>query len=110
VTVSLRDRHCVPCDARTPALTAAQQQLLGPEVPLWTVQDGKLRRTLTLPSFRAVMSLLSQVADLAEAEGHHPDFCVSYRRVDLALWTHAINGLSENDYVLAARIDALAGG
>lgn len=107
--MSLRHRRCVPCDARTPALGPAEQAALAPEVPEWRVRDGKLCRTLELPSFRDVMSLVERIADLAESEGHHPDFCVSYRRLELSLWTHAIKGLSGNDYVLAAKIDALVG-
>ncbi len=73
----------------------------------WEVRDGRLRKTYTFRDFRQAMAFLQRLADVAEAEGHHPDFCVHYNRVDLELWTHAIDGLSENDFILAAKIDAL---
>jgi 4a-hydroxytetrahydrobiopterin dehydratase len=106
----LRDRPCVPCHAGTPALTEEQRRELAVQIPAWELRGGKLRRQLELPSFPAVMSLLGRIAELAEAQGHHPDFCVSYRRLELTLWTHAINGLSESDYVMAAKLDALLEG
>jgi 4a-hydroxytetrahydrobiopterin dehydratase len=66
-----------------------------------------LRRSVTFRDFRALMACVNRIADLAEAEGHHPDFCVHYSQLDLELYTHAIGGLSENDFVLAAHLDAL---
>lgn len=76
-------------------------------VPGWEARDGKLQRTFDHKDFVAAMAFVNAMAALAEAEGHHPDFCVHYRRVDVSVWTHAIGGLSENDFILAAKIDAL---
>ena len=76
-------------------------------VPGWEARDGKLHRTFDHKDFVAAMAFVSAMAALAEAEGHHPDFCVHYRRVDVSVWTHAIGGLSENDFILAAKIDGL---
>lgn len=76
-------------------------------IPAWAVRDGKLHRTFDHKDFVAAMAFVNAMATLAEAEGHHPDFCVHYRRVDVTVWTHAIDGLSENDFILAAKIDTL---
>ena len=76
-------------------------------VPAWEARDGKLHRTFDHKDFVAAMAFVNAMATLAEAEGHHPDFCVHYRRVDVTVWTHAIDGLSENDFILAAKIDTL---
>lgn len=66
-----------------------------------------LQRQMKFKDFRAAMAFLRKVEDVAEAEGHHPDFCVHYNIVDFTLWSHAIGGLHENDFILAAKIDAL---
>jgi 4a-hydroxytetrahydrobiopterin dehydratase len=75
----------------------------------WEAQDGhkRLHRQLHFPDFKAAMRFVNAMADLAEAEGHHPDFTVHYSTVDVTLCTHAVGGLSENDLILAAKIDRL---
>ncbi len=90
-----------------PRLGPEEVRRLLPQLDGWEVRDGRLRKTRTFRDFRQAMAFLQRLADVAEAEGHHPDFCVHYNRVDLELWTHAIDGLSENDFILAAKIDAL---
>jgi 4a-hydroxytetrahydrobiopterin dehydratase len=104
----LREKHCVPCEGGVEPLSRAETRRLIDELEGWEEKDRKLRKTLEFADFRAAMAFLGRLADLAESEGHHPDFCVHYDRVELTLWTHAIGGLSENDFILAARIDALA--
>ena len=77
----------------------------------WTLRDDKLNKRIEFDDFSSAMSFINHVAELAEREGHHPDFCLhGYSRVDLVLWTHAVRGLSENDFILAAKIDALPRG
>jgi len=91
----------------TPHEAAAQLQLL----PLWQLTHGgtRIRREFALPDFRTAIKLLNNVAALAERERHHPDLHLeSYRQVWIEIYTHAIGGLSSNDFVLAAKIDALA--
>ena len=91
----------------TPHEAAAQLQLL----PLWqlTHEGTRIRREFTLSDFRTAIKLLNNVAALAERERHHPDLHLeSYRQVWIEIYTHAIGGLSSNDFVLAAKIDALA--
>lgn len=88
-------------------MNAAKTKKLLVEIPGWTARGGKLRRREEFADFEEAMDFVNRVASLAEREGHHPDFCVHYNRVDFTIWTHAIGGLSENDFILAAKIDAL---
>jgi 4a-hydroxytetrahydrobiopterin dehydratase len=106
----LRARRCVPCDARTPKLGPEEIARMAPQVPTWAVVGERLRRKLEFRDFAEAMRFVNRMADVAEAEGHHPDFAVHYREVDVTIWTHAIGGLSENDFILAAKIDAVSGG
>jgi 4a-hydroxytetrahydrobiopterin dehydratase len=105
--MALRDKHCVACDATTPKLDAAQITLLSPEIPAWEVRDEKLHRRFAFRDFVEAMRFVNRMAEVAEAEEHHPDFAVHYKVVDVTIWTHAVGGLSENDFVLAAKLDAL---
>jgi 4a-hydroxytetrahydrobiopterin dehydratase len=106
--MDLRTKRCVPCEGGVPPLTEEEQRALLPQVPGWKVIDGKLVKSFVFDTFPAAIDFVRRMADLAEEEGHHPDFCVHYRKVEVSLWTHAIGGLSENDFVLAAKIDPLA--
>jgi 4a-hydroxytetrahydrobiopterin dehydratase len=105
--MALRDRKCVPCEGGAAPLSKNEMKPLLAQVEGWSERRQKLHKTRTFADFRDAMAFLGRVADLAEAEGHHPDFCVHYNRVDFTVWTHAIGGLSENDFILAAKIDAL---
>lgn len=105
--MSLRAKHCVPCEGGVPKLGPSDVARLAPEVPGWTVRDDKLHRAFTFRDFVAAMGFVNRMAEVAEAEGHHPDFAVHYREVQVSIWTHAIGGLSENDFILAAKIDAV---
>jgi 4a-hydroxytetrahydrobiopterin dehydratase len=107
--VRLADQRCRPCEGGVPPLTTAEANHLRAEIPAWELADGRLRRRLVFPSFPAAIEFVDRMAALAEREGHHPDFTVHYRQVDVAIWTHAIGGLSENDFILAAKIDGLVG-
>ncbi len=100
----LTQKFCVACAGGTPPLPADQAQALLAEVPGWTLADQTLSRTFRFKTFPAAMAFVNRVAALAEAEGHHPDFHISWTRVRLDLTTHAIKGLSENDFILAAKI------
>jgi 4a-hydroxytetrahydrobiopterin dehydratase len=77
-------------------------------VPAWTLDFPRLSRTFQLADFRAALAWANRVGMLAEEEQHHPDFHLTgWNRLELELWTHAVGGLSENDFVLARKIDAL---
>jgi 4a-hydroxytetrahydrobiopterin dehydratase len=103
----LTAKRCVPCEGGVAKLGEGEVCALQPQVPGWTIEDGKLRRTFRFKDFVQAMAFVNWMAELAEAEGHHPDFCVHYATVDLTIWTHAIGGLSENDFILAAKIGDL---
>jgi 4a-hydroxytetrahydrobiopterin dehydratase len=113
----LTDKHCVPCESGTPALDEATTTLLMGEVVGWRRRGAgegekpgaRITKRLSFKDFVSAMAFLDELAVIAEAEGHHPDFCVHYDQVDVTLWTHAVGGLSENDFILAAKIDGLVG-
>jgi 4a-hydroxytetrahydrobiopterin dehydratase len=105
---ALAGRRCVPCEKGTPPLTETEAAAYLPQVPGWEMREAKaLRRRFRFPSFREAMAFVNSVAALAEEEGHHPDIFISYNRVRIDLTTHAIGGLSVNDFILAAKIDRL---
>ncbi len=104
----LRDRRCVPCRRGDPKLDPGRIADLLRQVPGWEVQDERLRRSFTFADFAAAMRFVNRMAAVADAEDHHPDFTVHYARVDVEIWTHVVGGLSENDFVLAAKIAPLA--
>lgn len=82
------------------------------EVPKWTIareRMHKIKREFAFKDFKQAMSFVNKTADIAEAEAHHPDIHISYNKVTLELYTHAIFGLSENDFIMAAKIDHLNG-
>ena len=83
------------------------------QTPAWTLiadDPNKLKRDLQFKDFVEAMAYVNKVADLAEAEGHHPNIYISWNKVNLELYTHSIGRLSENDFIMAAKIDALEGG
>jgi 4a-hydroxytetrahydrobiopterin dehydratase len=109
-TEPLTQKKCVPCEGGVPPLPPEQAKHLLRDVPSWTISaDGRrLRREWTAKNFRAAVDFFNRVADLAEEEGHHPDLHLAgYRQVAIELSTHAVGGLTENDFILAAKIDQI---
>jgi Pterin-4a-carbinolamine dehydratase len=105
--MELKEKKCVPCEGGVPKLDSAQTQLLLPQLKDWEPRGDKLHKTFKFKTFPQAIQFVNKMAEIAEAEGHHPNFCVNYREVDVTQWTHAINGLSENDFILAAKLDAI---
>ena len=103
----LAAKGCVPCEGGVPKLTAKQISRLLPQLDGWVVDGDAIRKSRTFFDFVDAMDFCNAMADIAEDEGHHPDFCVHFNRVDVKIWTHAIGGLSENDFILAAKIDRI---
>jgi 4a-hydroxytetrahydrobiopterin dehydratase len=106
----LTRKKCVPCEGGVPRLTEDEVDALLENLPGWTRSEAgqRIRREWTVKNFLAGMDFFEKIAALAEEEGHHPDLhLVGYRNVAIELWTHAIGGLSENDFILAAKIDAI---
>ena len=109
--VDLTAKKCVPCEGGVPKYSPAEAEAQVATLPGWklTHDATRIRRDWKLPDFRAAIRLVNNVAALAEREQHHPDLHVEgYRRVWIEIFTHAIGGLSENDFILAAKIDAIA--
>ena len=106
--MGLEDKKCVPCEGGIEPFNEKMTAEMLRQVPGWIIKDGHLRREFEFKNFVENMAFLNTVADLAEDEGHHPDFCVHYNKTEFEIWTHAIDGLSENDYILAAKISKLA--
>jgi len=104
----LKFKRCVPCGGGEPPLERDAIDRLLAQVPLWRyVETPRLTRTFRFRDFKEAMGFVNRMADLAEAEGHHPDFFVQWNEVRVELWTHATGGLHENDFILAAKIDGL---
>ena len=100
---------CEPCEGGVPALDAGAVQAHLVDAPHWKLDGKKIRRAFSMKDFRAALAWVNRVGMLAEEEAHHPDFHITgWNRVELVLWTHEIDGLSINDFVLARKIDALA--
>jgi len=105
--MELANRKCAPCKGAENKLKPDQVRTLLGELAGWQAKDDKLTKTFTFKDFVTAMEFLNRVAEVAEAEGHHPDFSVHYNRVDFTIFTHDVGGLSENDFIVAAKIDAL---
>lgn len=107
---SLREKSCVPCRGGTAALTIPEAEALRVETPGWLIRDAPVRieREWRFRDFASALAFVQMVAGLAETEGHHPDIHFGWGYVRLSLHTHVIGGLHENDFILAAKIDALS--
>jgi 4a-hydroxytetrahydrobiopterin dehydratase len=105
----LARRQCVPCRKGTPALARERIESLRRQVsPDWSLVDGHhLQREFHLKSFREALALANRIGEIAEGQNHHPDLLVSWGMLRISLFTHVIDGLHENDFILASRIDAL---
>ena len=104
---ALTQKRCVPCEAGVPPLEKQEVERLLNQVPGWSLTGKWITKEFQFKDFVEAMKFANQVAALAEEEGHHPDIHVHYNKVSFDIWTHAIDGLSENDFVLAAKIDTL---
>src|SRR5262249_43913015 len=105
-----RQKHCVACEGGIPALSVTEVREALLSLPEWKLtRDGqRIRREWRVKDFAAGMTFFHGVAELAELEGHHPDLHLTgYPNVAIELYTHAVNGLTENDFILAAKIDGL---
>ena len=108
----LAQRHCVVCKPGTPQLPRAEVDALLGELSGWSVEQAgnhlRLTKTFKFKGFMPGVELVNRIAAIAEAEAHHPDLLVSWGSVTVQLWTHAAGGLTENDFIMAARIDEVS--
>ena len=105
----LAKRHCAPCHGGTPRLTGGNLTWMASQLDAgWQLEgEAKLRRGFRFPDFASALAFVNQVGAIAEAEGHHPDILLGWGKVEIELWTHAIDGLSDSDFILAAKIDTI---
>ena len=107
----LHERHCVACKPGTPHLGRGEIDALLSRVEGWAVEESeghlRLSKVFKFKGFMPGVDLVNHIAPLAEAEKHHPDILLSYGAVTVRLWTHAADGITENDFILAAKIDRL---
>jgi 4a-hydroxytetrahydrobiopterin dehydratase len=109
---ALAERHCEVCTPDTPTLTPERAQELLGQLSGWEITDIKgkagLSKTFRFKGFMPGVELVNRIADLAEEEGHHPDLHLSYGSLRVDLTTHAAGGLTDNDFILAAKVDRVA--
>ncbi len=107
----LAEKNCVPCRGGVPALKGSQLlELLNqiPERSQWNlVQEHHLVRNFKFPDFKSALAFVNRVGELAEGQGHHPDILLGWGKAEITIWTHAVDGLTESDFILAAKIDQL---
>lgn len=105
----LTDRHCKPCEGGVDPMTRKQSETLVAQVAGWALsEDGKrISRRFEFKGFYKTMAFINAMAWIANAENHHPDFSAGYNYCEITFTTHAIDGLSENDFICAAKVNAL---
>jgi 4a-hydroxytetrahydrobiopterin dehydratase len=102
----LHDRRCTPCRKGTPPLDAAAVAALLPRLSGWAAPDSKrLEKEYRFKDFKSALAYVDRIGAIADAEDHHPDIRLSWGKVGVVLWTHAAGGLTENDFILAAKFD-----
>ncbi len=107
--MELQNKHCVPCEGGAAALQPEEANRLLQEIPDWRFNETatKISKEFVFKDFLAAMAFVDKIATLAESEGHHPDIHIFYNKVLIELSTHAVNGLSENDFILAAKLEEI---
>lgn len=107
----LRQKSCKPCEAGTPPLDRGEAEALLAQVGGWALNDSatEIRRTFKFKNYYETMAFVNALAWIAHREDHHPDLEVGYNRCTVRFSTHAVKGLSENDFICAAKINALVG-
>jgi 4a-hydroxytetrahydrobiopterin dehydratase len=102
----LADKKCVPCRGGVPPLTAEQIKPLLREVSNWeAVNHHHLNRTFKFQDFKKALDFVNRVGEIAEQEDHHPDIYLAWGKVEVTIWTHKIDGLTESDFIFAAKVD-----
>lgn len=107
--MDLTQKKCVACEGGVPKLTEGDARAFLTHTPAWELSSdtSSISRTFSFKDFKEAMSFAIQIASIAEEEGHHPDLTVSWGKVKVFLTTHALGGLSENDFIVAAKVDQL---
>ncbi len=104
----LANKTCVPCRGGVPPLKGKDLEDLRGQVSGWSVVDEHhITKTFQFPDFRSALAFVNKVGELAEQQGHHPDIVLSWGKAEVTTWTHKIDGLTESDFILAAKVDRL---
>jgi 4a-hydroxytetrahydrobiopterin dehydratase len=104
----LATRKCEPCEAGTPALKGQELRRLFGQLDGWNlISEHHLEKEYLFKDFRQALDYVNRLGEVAEEEGHHPDIFLTWGKVRVTLWTHSVGGLSENDFILAAKADAV---
>jgi 4a-hydroxytetrahydrobiopterin dehydratase len=102
----LASKTCVPCRGNVPALKGDELHHFSHQLPNWKVIDEHhITRTFKFSDFQKALDFVNRVGLLAEQQGHHPDILLAWGKAEITLWTHSVNGLSESDFIMAAKID-----
>lgn len=105
---ALAQKSCVPCRAGAKPLRGDALEALKKQLTNWdVVREHHLHRVFTFPDFARALAFVNQIGAIAEREGHHPDLGLSWGKVDVVTFTHQVDGLTESDFILAAKIDAI---
>ena len=105
---SLASKTCVPCRGGVPPLKGQELAALQKQVPEWqVVNEHHIVRQFKFPDFKQALAFVNRVGELAETQGHHPDILLAWGKAEITLWTHKIDGLTESDFIMAAKIDGL---
>ena len=110
MTTELAEKTCTPCRGGVPPLTPEEAEGYRSQAPEWTLLDGatRIERTYRFKNFREAFAFVARAAELAEAEGHHPDFSFGWGYATVSLRTKKIQGLHENDFIMATKLDRIA--
>ena len=104
----LLQKKCVPCEGIGKAFTEKEAQEYLKKVDNWEIKENKrIEKTFKFKNFVQAIEFANKITEIAEQEQHHPDLYIGWGKVRVELWTHALNGLTENDFILAAKIDAI---
>jgi 4a-hydroxytetrahydrobiopterin dehydratase len=104
----LANKTCVPCKGDTPPLQSDDIESLRRQIPEWEiVEDHHLKRTFRFKNFKEALRFVNEVGGIAEEQGHHPDIGFGWGFAEVTVWTHKINGLTESDFVFAAKVERI---
>lgn len=104
----LASKNCVPCRGGVPPLKGQELVALQEQVEGWNViEQHHIAKTYKFPDFRKALEFVNRVGEVAEEQGHHPDIYLAWGKVEVKIWTHKIDGLTESDFILAAKIDRI---
>ena len=103
--MKLASKKCVPCKGGEPPLSKTEANKLLKELSGWKIVDNRLKKEFTFRNFLVSLAFVNGIGQIAEEENHHPDFYLTFGRVEVILYTHKIKGLSESDFIMAAKTD-----